>query len=464
MNRKWHIRKRVFLTLIGLTCIILLAVALAFNLTMRSYIKSRVSEQLTTTSVKASEERRGDKPERSEDEDDKEDTEDDDDRKGGRMDDRPDRITGAQGNAILLDEDGSLLLVLHGDESIGEALAEYFRENGISENENEIVHIGEDSYAVSITDDPVKDTQHLLSFVDVTSLTALTNQINLMLLIVILAAIILSILLSRHFARSFAEPVQSLSSFAEEIGAGNLAPHEFRFRDVEFDTLADSMNHMANELQSAKQKQETFFQNVSHELRTPLTSIRGNAEGIVYGIIDPQTGGKIILSESDKLGGMVEDILYLSRMGRVAPEGTTELLDLREILSLCVSEQRAEAEKQGIGFRFAFDEHPVQLPIREQDAQRLFGNLISNAIRYAKSEVQLTCQKADHSVLISIADDGAGISPEDMPYIFERFYRGKDGRHGIGLAIAQSVTDTYHGTISVHNDSGAVFEVRFPDH
>ena len=445
MKRKWHIRKRVLATLICLTCAILLIVALAFNLTMRAYIRSRVAAQLATVQESASGERRGDMfaPE-----------------EGRPFDEKPDRITGARGNAVVLDGDGNLIVVLHGDYAIGEALAAHFREFGVKKNE--VVRIGDESFAVAVAGDPVVAENRLLVYVDVTSLTALTRQINLMLLAVICTAVVLSILLSGYFARSFAEPVQRLSSFAGEIGGGNLAPQEFQFRDVEFDTLAGSMNRMAAELQEAKQKQETFFQNVSHELRTPLTSIRGNAEGIVYGVMEPQSAAKVILSESDKLGGMVEDILYLSRMGRGAPEGALEPLDLREILSLCVSEQHAEAEKRGVAFRFDFDEAPVLLPIREQDAQRLFGNLISNAIRYARSEVLLACRGEEDCIAVRVADDGEGISPEDLPHIFARFYKGKGGKHGIGLAIALSVAESYHGTLTARTEGGAVFEARFP--
>jgi len=159
---------------------------------------------------------------------------------------------------------------------------------------------------------------------------------------------------------------------------------------------------------------------------------------------------------------MVEELLYLSRMGKTVPEGTAEQLDLREVLSLCVSEQRAEAESRKIDFCYAFDEDPVLFPIREQDAQRLFGNLISNALRYAKSSILLTCRREDSSIFISVADDGPGISTEDLPHVFERFYKGAGGRHGIGLSIAQSVTEAYHGSICVRNSDGAVFEVRFP--
>ena len=121
-----------------------------------------------------------------------------------------------------------------------------------------------------------------------------------------------------------------------------------------------------------------------------------------------------------------------------------------------------EAKKKGLSFRFDFDEAPVQLQIREQDAQRLFGNLISNAVRYANSEIRLSCHRKENTADIRVADDGPGIRPEDLPHIFERFYKGRDGKHGIGLAIARSVAEAYRGTICARNENGAVFEVTFP--
>ena len=448
MKRKWHIRKRILLTLTGLTCALLLIVALAFNLAIRSYIRSRVSAQLGAVSQDASEQRQ--EGER-------------DPKDGRRFDEHPDRVTGTRGSALILSGDGTLLSVLHGEDAVGAELASYFSsQEKIDEIKYKVVSVESGSYAVSAVSDPVKNGQYLLTYVDVTSLMALTGRVNLVLLLVVLAAILLSLLLSRRFSRSLSEPVRDLSDFAAEIGSGNLATREMDFRDVEFERLAESMNRMAAELQEAKQKQETFFQNVSHELRTPLTSIRGNAEGIVYDVIEPKKAAKVILSESDKLGGMVEDILYLSRMGKGRAEGTTEPVDLREILSLCVSELAAEARKKDLAFTYDFDEDPVPLPIREQDAERLFGNLISNAVRYARKEIRLSCRKSAGTAAVSVADDGPGIAPEDLPHIFERFYKGKDGKHGIGLAIAESVVKTYGGTLHAKSENGAVFEAVFP--
>ena len=446
MRGKWHIQTRILVTLIALTCAVLLTVALAFNLSVRGYIRARVSEQLRDVLENASEERRSGMLER---------------RGGKHFEERTDRLMGAPGDAILLDEDGKLLFAMPGNEEAGRSLAEYFASHGVEDMDNAIIRVNGSTYAVSAVEDPMEKEHFLLVYVNVTAILAFTGQINLMLLIVILVAILLSVLLSRRFARSLAEPVQSLSCFASEIGGGRLEPRELDFRDVEFNQLTHAMNQMTAELKEAKQKQETFFQNVSHELRTPLTSIRGNAEGIVYGIMEPKTAAQVILTESDKLGGMVEDILYLSRMGRSAPEGTTEPLDLREVLSLCASEQRTAADERGVVLRFDFDDDPVLLPIREQDAQRLFGNLLSNAIRYAESEVKLFCRRENNAVRIRVADDGNGISQEDLPHVFERFYKGEGGRHGIGLAIVRSVVTAYHGEIDAHNDGGAVFDVTF---
>ena len=448
MKRRWHIRTRILVTLIGLTCAILLAVALAFNLSVRSYIRSRVSTQLDTVTQSVSEERRREQ--------------------GGKKgeqhyDERPDRVIDVEYNAAVLAKDGSVAKVLHGDWAVAQQLAAEALNEGMEAGSRVEVFQSElATYAYCLQQDPVEEGNRLLIYADVTAATAFTFRVNLILLIVIGAAILISILLSGRIARAFAEPVQSLSDFARDIGDGNLEPRQEEFRDVEFNLLSDSMNRMAAGLREAEHKQETFFQNVSHELRTPLTSIRGNAEGIVCGVIEPQKAGRVILSESDKLTGMVEDILYLSRMDKGRPEDTPEPLDLRDVLSLCVSEQRLEAERRGLEFDFDFDDAPVLLPIREQDAQRLCGNLISNAIRYAKSKIRLTCRAEGDAVAVRVADDGPGIAPEDLPHIFERFYKGAGGKHGIGLSIARAVTRSCGGELTARNDGGAVFEARFP--
>ena len=448
MRKKWHIRSRVLGSLLALTSAMLLVVALAFNLSVQGYIRAQVSTYLGNELARAEADRMGAGREPN---------------VGPRSEGHTARPVGSQDSAILLDKDGNLLDIISGSETTAGQIAAYCRNLGISNGiQNAITTIDGNTYAMTAVPDPMDSNNFLLVYVDITSTMELTQKINLVMVIVILAAILISVLVSRRFAKSLAEPVQSLCDFAGEIGKGNLTTRELSFRDIEFEQLADSMNRMATELQEEKLRQETFFQNVSHELRTPLTSIRGNAEGIDYGIIEPKTAGKVILAESDKLGGMIEDLLYLSRVGKVVPEDKPEQMDLRDVLSLCVSDLRTEAEGKGIAFRFDFDDAPVLFSIREKDAQQLFGNLISNAVRYAKTEVRLSCHTDERGIGISVADDGEGIAPDDLPHVFERFYKGKGGKHGIGLSIAKSVADMYQGEVMVRNDGGAVFEVRFP--
>ncbi len=450
--RRWPIRTRILLTLIVLTSLILLSVAVTFNLFIRGYVHSRASEQLDSILNGVVTERRGGgirKPPNG---------------RGRKFDGGQDRLTGVRGSAVVLDGACGVRDALNGDMETGEELSAYFASgHTLSDTvRKKTVDLDSGTYIVSVARDPVQADAYVVCYVDVTAIQAFTRTVNVVLLGVILSAWALSVLLSRWIARSFAEPIQDLSAFAGEIGRGDFQRRAFRFHDEEFSRLAEAMNRMAEELQKANRKQETFFQNVSHELRTPLTSIRGNAEGIVYGIMNPEVSGKIILAEADRLGGFVEDLLYLSRLGKAAPEEEAQAVDLRDTLSLCVSEQRAEAERRGLSFAFDFDAAPVLFAIRERDARQLFGNLLSNAIRYAASEIRLSCHADASGVVVRIADDGPGIAPGDLPRIFERFYKGAGGKHGIGLSIVKSVADIYRGTVTAENDNGAAFTVRFP--
>ena len=185
MKRNWHIRKRILFTLTGLTCTLLLVALLAFNLSVRGYIRSRVSAQLGAVSQDASRQRREEAGEPKE---------------GRRFDEHSDRITGTQGNALIISEEGELLTVLHGDKAVGRELASYFSgQEQLDGVTYKVVDTESGSFAVSAVSDPVKEGQYLLIYVDVTSLLALTHQINLVLLIVIFAAILLSVFLSRRF-------------------------------------------------------------------------------------------------------------------------------------------------------------------------------------------------------------------------------------------------------------------------
>ena len=442
--KKRQLKTKLLITLVGVTCAALVAVALAFNISVRGYINARVDSQLDTISSYVFDERQGGHGSWS-------------------FDDRPDKVTGARGNALLLSSEGELIVVLHGDADTAEFIAQSYSSGKLTVGGRyTTLKAADGTYAVALSEDPVLKNAYIASFIDITAISGLASRMNLILIAVVIAATVLCVILSRVFARSLAAPVQALSDYAHDIGEGDLEPREMDFKEAEFSGLADSMSRMAAALKESKGRQEVFFQNVSHELRTPLTSIRGSAEGIVYGVMEPKAAGQTIIRESDRLTSMVEDILYISRMEKAGGAENAEPIDIREVLSLCVSEQRAEAERNGLSFGFDFDEEPVFVRIRERDAERIFGNIISNALRYARERISLSCHDTGECVSVSIRDDGPGVPEDDLPHVFERFYKGEGGRHGIGLSIAKEAAEAYGGSLTAANDPGAVFTASFP--
>lgn len=306
------------------------------------------------------------------------------------------------------------------------------------------------------------DNSYLIYYIDMTALTTFFNRINAVLLAVMGLAGILAAVIAVFISGKITEPIRGLIRFAVRIGRGDFVKSALHYGDIELAELAESMNKAAAQLDAYDKEQKTFFQNVSHELRTPLQAIRSNAEGIEHGILDDKKSSRVIISETDRLSEMVEDLLYLSRIDSITAGSNFEEWDLRELLSNCAERQRSLAAGQGIQFVFEFDEQPVNMCCDEKHMTRALSNLISNAIRYAKSKITLSCHQSNSKISIAVFDDGAGIASEDLPHIFNRFYKGNGGKHGIGLSIVKSIIEQHNGKIEALNTSrGAVFIITF---
>ena len=216
------------------------------------------------------------------------------------------------------------------------------------------------------------------------------------------------------------------------------------------------------DIEREAERQQTFFQNASHELKTPLMAIQGYAEGIQAGVMDAGGAAEVILEESDRMTELVEELLDISKIDMGRQQLALSEMDVRELLydSIRAVEPAAAG---GIAIVPDFPEEPVMVSCDDTRLRRAVTNILSNGVRYARSELRLTCRADKRHVTIRIQDDGDGIAEEDLPHIFDRFYMGRSGKSGIGLALTKEIVHLHRGTIRAYNgDSGAVFEITLP--
>ena len=217
------------------------------------------------------------------------------------------------------------------------------------------------------------------------------------------------------------------------------------------------------DIEKEAERQQTFFQNASHELKTPLMAIQGYAEGIQAGVTDTGSAAEVILEESDRMTELVDELLDISKIDMGRQQLTISEMDIRELLYDSIRAVEPTAAAGGIAIVPDFPETPVIVNCDDTRLRRAITNILSNGIRYARRELRLTCRTDKRHVTIRIQDDGDGIAEEDLPHIFDRFYMGKSGKSGIGLALTKEIIHLHKGTIRAYNgDGGAVFEITIP--
>lgn len=202
-------------------------------------------------------------------------------------------------------------------------------------------------------------------------------------------------------------------------------------------------------LEDTDKKMKQFFENVSHELKTPIMSIQGYAEGIEQGIMkDNKAAARVIMSESEKMTNMVNQILELSKLESGALKVYFQNNDIAEIIYECLERLTSVADKKGIAFNVNISKS-CNLSCDSDMIEKVILNILTNALRYARSEIGVDLYVNSNDVKVCITDDGGALTEEDAQHIFERFYRGKAGLTGVGLSLAKEIIMIHKGTIHV---------------
>ncbi len=269
-------------------------------------------------------------------------------------------------------------------------------------------------------------------------------------------------------------PIQKLTSAAQQIASGDLGQRIPTQSQDEIGTLATAFNQMANSLSQHEELRRNLIADVTHELRTPLTVIQGNLEAMLDGVL-PTSPEEIatLRDEAALLTRLVADLRLLS----LAESGQLKLERVKtnvvELITRAVEPFRLQAQSSKVELNL---ELASSLPSIELDVDRItqvIRNLLSNALRHtpAGGQVRVTC-KSDrpHELFITVSDNGEGISPDDLPFVFDRFYRADKSRSrasggsGIGLAIVKQLVEAHGGKVWVESQpgQGATFGFTLP--
>ncbi|MGK5684267.1 sensor histidine kinase [Actinoplanes sp. URMC 104] len=273
-------------------------------------------------------------------------------------------------------------------------------------------------------------------------------------------------------ARQVSRPVRRLTGASQMLAAGR---HDARVRIKgrgELARLAASFNTMAEAVQQSEERQRRLVADVAHEMRTPLSNLRGYLEGLSDGVIEPSRELFVSLHEETMLQGRILDdlqVLALAEAGDLSYTRTPT--DLAELASASVTAHRAVAAEAGIALTVDASA-PVWLEADQDRIRQVLGNLLTNAIRYTDSggQVLVRVRAEGGEAVLTVQDTGVGITPGDLPHVFDRFWRADPARQratggtGLGLTIAHRIVTDHGGRIEVASRPhlGTTFTVRLP--
>ncbi len=291
---------------------------------------------------------------------------------------------------------------------------------------------------------------------------------------ILLIAVILFVVAALY--TRYGRPVGQIVNAIDSIAEGNLTVRVPEDNSPQFQRIIKRFNNMVDELERAEQQRRNLTADIAHELRTPLHIIQGNLEGILDGIYQPTTEHiNATLDETKLLSRLVSDLqtLSLAETGQLPLHHTTFLL--ADLMADLTSSFSLHAISLGIDLQTVLSSPDQKLTADYDRLNQVLSNLISNALRHTPQGGMIRIEAGsdsspDRGMRIVVQDTGAGIPPEDLPFIFDRFWRGDKSRSerthsGLGLAIARQLIHAHGGTMTAQSEmgKGTSFTIELPD-
>ncbi len=301
----------------------------------------------------------------------------------------------------------------------------------------------------------------------------ISGVVNRSLLWAGLSAAALGILMVWLLSRRTLAPLQNLGSAARLLGRGDLSQRADTTGPTELRELAYSFNAMAAGLEEAERQRRNLTADVAHELRTPLSNIQGYLEAIKDGLIDPTPETiDTIHGQALQLSRLIEDLRLLAQVEAGALQLQLSPVRIGELFHSSIMAVRPRAEAKGVALNLDADNAPPTVNLDATRISQVIGNLLENAITHTPQggSVSVSVFASAATLELVVSDTGSGISPEDLPRVFDRFYRADPSRDratggaGLGLTIARRLTEAHGGTLEAHSElgRGSRFTLRLP--
>ena len=301
-------------------------------------------------------------------------------------------------------------------------------------------------------------------------------------LVIVLALCVVAVFLALWMYWSIVDPLKKVQLATENIKNGNLdfklklsnkkKKDEISELYEDFEEMRKRLKDNAEEKVEADKRDKEFISNISHDLKTPLTSIRGYCEGIMDGVAStPEKMDKYvrtIYTKTNEMDDLINQLTLYSNIERKSVPFDFNEVSAEEFFGDCAKALELELDAQSI--RFAYDDRlreDCRLVVDEEQIRRVMNNIVSNSVKYAHVsplEITMKIEDAGSEIRVSLADNGVGIAPKDLPHIFDRFYRADSSRNrstggsGIGLSIVKSIIEEHGGSVeaSSEKDKGTV--------
>lgn len=297
------------------------------------------------------------------------------------------------------------------------------------------------------------------------TLSQMMHSLSNTALLVMAATLVAAVILSYYISRRMTRPLKTMANAAQEFASGNFAvrvPEDNRCDEI--DELAVAFNNMANDLAQLEELTRGFIGNVSHEFKTPMTTIGGFVDGMIDGTIPVDQRDKYLKTISEEVKRLSRMVM---RMLDAAKIQSGELIlnaapfDFSEMASQILFSFERKIEEKHIEVDAELDDRLTVLGDRDHIFRAVY-NLVDNAVKFTMPEGKLTIRalNKDKTCEFSITNTGTGIPPEDIPHIFDRFYKSDRSRSldrtgaGLGLYIVKNIINLHGGDISVRSDGG----------